>query len=140
MRKKTEPFLLKLFEKYLENPELEAGLRGGIKIIYVDPKGGNYPILCDNGKRYSIRGKCCDGGDPLVIEVNRENPIKDQRIINDFTFATRLKDFLSNIQVNDPCSEEELDYLKFVANELLVWQRETATEDYELKYLEMTKK
>ena len=34
-----------------------------------------------------------------------KNPIKDNRIVNSKTFAIRLRDFISNVEVNDPCSE-----------------------------------
>ena len=46
--------------------------------------------------------------------MNKEqlkNPIKDNRIVNSKTFAIRLRDFISNVKVNDPCSEEEKEYL-----------------------------
>jgi hypothetical protein len=63
------------------------------------------------------------------------NPIIDNRIVEGVTFATRLKNFLENVHVNDYPSEEEKNYLVWVADELQKYQIETATEEYEVKYL-----
>ena len=63
------------------------------------------------------------------------NIIKDNRIVSDRTFATRFVSFLKEIQVNDPMSEEELDYLRMVANKLLLHQSNTCVEQDERKYL-----
>ena len=52
-----------------------------------------------------------------VVEV--ENPIKNNRIVNDKTFATRFVGFLSDIQIADAISYDELEYLKYVAKKLL---------------------
>lgn len=62
------------------------------------------------------------------------NPIKNNRIVNDITFATRLRSFLDGIQVCDLCGEEELDYLMMVADNLVEYQRETCTDEAEKKY------
>jgi hypothetical protein len=62
--------------------------------------------------------------------------IKQNRIVSDITFATRLVSFLKDIQVNDPMSEEELAYIKRVANSLLLHQANTCTEKEELNYLD----
>ncbi|MBX7050150.1 MAG: hypothetical protein K1X40_13325 [Chitinophagales bacterium] len=56
------------------------------------------------------------------------NIIKDNRIVSDKTFATRFVRFLKDIQVNDPMSEEELEYMRMVAKSLLLHQANTATE------------
>ncbi len=61
--------------------------------------------------------------------------ILDSRIVSDHTFATRLKSFLKDIQVNDLMSHEELEYIKRVADQLLKHQNETATEQSEIDYL-----
>lgn len=63
-----------------------------------------------------------------------ENPIKDNRIVNDKTFALRFKRFIENVTVCDCASEEEKDYLLFVANRLLQYQVKTATDANEIKY------
>ena len=67
------------------------------------------------------------------------NPIKDNRIVNDITFAIRLRDFIKRTDVCDAMSEEEKEYLLRVSEDLLHYQIETATEDSELKYLDNIK-
>ena len=64
------------------------------------------------------------------------NPIKDNRIVKDKTFALRLLNFALETQCSDPCSEDEKESMVSYATSLLQYQIETATEDSELKYLE----
>ena len=64
-----------------------------------------------------------------------ENPIIDNRIVNDTTFAIRLKSFIDKVDVCDCASEEEKDYLLMVAKRLLKYQTETATDEEEVSYL-----
>jgi len=64
------------------------------------------------------------------------NIIRENRIVSDKTFATRLVSFLKDIQVNDPMSEEELEYLRSVAHSLLLYQANTCTDKEELNYLD----
>jgi hypothetical protein len=64
-----------------------------------------------------------------------ENPIKDNRIVSDKTFATRFVAFLKDIQVNDAMSDDELWYLQEVAGSLLFYQWFTATNKDEIAYL-----
>lgn len=52
-------------------------------------------------------------------------PFKDGRIVNDITFAVRFSKFLENIRVADAASENELNYLRNVANKLLKYQKYT---------------
>ena len=66
-----------------------------------------------------------------------ENPIKDNRIVDDKTFALRLKNFIENVTVCDQPSEEEKDYLLMVAESLLRFQVGTANDSKELAYLVM---
>lgn len=61
--------------------------------------------------------------------------IKDNRLVSDKSFATRFVSFLKDIQVNDPMSEEELEYMRNVAQSLLLHQANTATEKEEKEYL-----
>lgn len=63
------------------------------------------------------------------------NIIKDNRIISDITFATRFVMFLKNMQVNDPMSQEELEYMGRVSHSLLLHQANTATDKEEKEYL-----
>ena len=63
------------------------------------------------------------------------NPIIDNRIISSETFAVRFKSFIENTNVNDACSFEEKEYLLNVANQLLQYQTQTATDKEEINYL-----
>ena len=63
------------------------------------------------------------------------NPIKDGRIVNDYTFAVRLKMFLEKVEVSDLPSEEEKEYLLHAANELIDWQCLTVMDKSEKEYL-----
>ena len=64
-----------------------------------------------------------------------KSPFKNNRIVNDITFALRLKNFIEKVDVNDMCSFEEKEYLLNVANELLNYQIKTVIDDDEIKYL-----
>ena len=64
-----------------------------------------------------------------------DNPIKDNRIVNDTTFAIRLKSFIDKVDVCDCASEEEKEYLRRVAVKLIKYQVETSTDEDEVNYL-----
>ena len=64
-----------------------------------------------------------------------ENPIKENRVVNDTTFALRLKNFIENVTVCDQPSEEEKEYLQRVAVKLIKYQVETSTDEEEVSYL-----
>lgn len=64
-----------------------------------------------------------------------KNPIIDNRIVNDTTFALRFKNFIERVNVCDQPSEEEKDYLLMVARQLLKYQVETSTDEEEVNYL-----
>lgn len=64
-----------------------------------------------------------------------QSPFKNNRIVNDITFALRLKNFVEKVDVNDMCSFEEKEYLLNMANELLNYQIKTVIDDDEIKYL-----
>lgn len=64
-----------------------------------------------------------------------KSPIIDNRIVNDTTFALRLKNFIQNVTVCDYPGEEEKDYLLMIAGKLLKYQVETATDEEEVNYL-----
>ena len=68
-----------------------------------------------------------------------KSPFKNNRIVNDITFALRLKNFIEKVNVNDMCSFEEKEYLLNVANELLNYQIKTVIDDDEIKYLKNNK-
>ena len=63
------------------------------------------------------------------------NPIQNNRIVNDETFAIRLKHFIEKVDVCDQPGEEEQEYLLAVAGRLLDYQVETATDSDEIDYL-----
>lgn len=67
------------------------------------------------------------------------NPIKDNRIINSKTFAVRFKQFLTWIPedwwMSQPHYYEEYEYMMYVANSLLNYQIQTATDEEEINYL-----
>lgn len=64
-----------------------------------------------------------------------QNPIKDNRIVNDTTFAIRLKSFIDKVDVCDCMGEEEKEYIQHVAVKLIKYQVETATDKEEVNYL-----
>lgn len=64
-----------------------------------------------------------------------ENPIIDNRIVNDYTFALRLKNFISKVEVNDLPGEEEKEYLLYVADKLIRYQKLTVMTKSEKEYL-----
>lgn len=68
-----------------------------------------------------------------------KNPIIDNRIVSNQTFAIRFRNFIRDTQVNDAASDEEKEYLLRVAEDLLHYQIETAVDESELKYLENIK-
>jgi hypothetical protein len=75
----------------------------------------------------------------MLKDIKMNNPIKNNRIVNDETFAIRLRDFIKRTDVCDQMSEEEKEYLLRVSEDLLHYQIETATDESELKYLENIK-
>ena len=64
-----------------------------------------------------------------------DNPIKENRIIGHFTFATRFLHFAESITVADACSEDEKEYLVIYATSLLRYQVKTAVDEAEVDYL-----
>jgi len=61
-------------------------------------------------------------------------------IITDQTFALRLLDFISNVQVCDLMSEEEKDYLLLIGKDILEQQVKTASGLSEEQYIENNQK
>lgn len=64
-----------------------------------------------------------------------ENPIKDNRLVNDQTFAIRLKRFIDKVDVCDLPGEEEKEYLLQVADKLINYQCVTVSDECEKEYL-----
>lgn len=67
------------------------------------------------------------------------NPIKDNRIISSKTFAVRFKQFLEWIPkefyMSGPHILEEYEYMNDIANHLLNYQIQTASDKEEVDYL-----
>ena len=73
------------------------------------------------------------------FENTEDNPIKDNRIVKDKTFAIRLLGFALETTCSDPCSEDEKESMVSYATSLLKYQIETATEIDEITYLKTCK-
>jgi hypothetical protein len=65
-----------------------------------------------------------------------ENPIIDNRIVKDKTFALRFLSFVVSVEVADACSFEERESMVRYASSLLEYQLKTATDKEEIDYLE----
>ena len=67
------------------------------------------------------------------------NPIKENRIVSSKTFAIRFKQFLDWIPkefyMSGPHILEEYEYMQNVADNLLKYQIQTATDEEEINYL-----
>jgi hypothetical protein len=64
-----------------------------------------------------------------------DNPIKENRIVKDITFATRLLGFAEDVSVADACSEDEKESMISYATQLLKHQVKTAIDEAEINYL-----
>ena len=64
------------------------------------------------------------------------NPIKQNRIVQDHTFALRLLNFALDTQCNDSCGEDEKKSMVSYSIELLRYQIQTATNKKEIDYLD----
>jgi hypothetical protein len=64
-----------------------------------------------------------------------KNPIINNRLVKDKTFATRLLHFAESIKVSDACGSDEKDSMISYATNLLTYQIETATDKEEKDYL-----
>lgn len=68
-----------------------------------------------------------------------DNPIKENRIVNDYTFAVRFKQFLDWIPqdwwMSQPHYYEEFEYMKWIAESLLKYQSQTVCDKNEIEYL-----
>tara|TARA_R110000851_G_C13063754_1_gene564209 strand:- start:515 stop:769 length:255 start_codon:yes stop_codon:yes gene_type:complete len=66
-----------------------------------------------------------------------ENPIKENRIIAGIHFSIRLLSFAKSMESGCACGEDEKNSMVSYACKLLEYQIHTATDKYELQYLEM---
>lgn len=104
----------------------------GIMAYVVDPNFNDNYVKVNLGN--TCRARVLINKDWLSI-WKFVSPIKDNRIISNETFAIRFRNFIEDTKVNDACSEEEKEYLLDVANQLLKYQIETATDESEINYL-----
>jgi len=65
-----------------------------------------------------------------------DNPIKDNRIVKDKTFALRLLSFALGINCADACGDDEKESMISYSTSLLKYQIETVTDQNEKDYLE----
>jgi len=65
-----------------------------------------------------------------------DNPIKENRIVKDHTFALRLLSFALDTQCGDACGEDEKESMVSYSTGLLKYQIETVTEQHEKDYLQ----
>lgn len=63
------------------------------------------------------------------------NPIIENRLVSDKTFALRLLNFIKNVDTADLPGTEEKQYLIRVAESLITWQKRTACNQEEIEYL-----
>ena len=130
-------FKLSVYKRLKQTSWADPKILSGTNIVNITNEkypDNNYPILCDNGVYYSLNGKSSSGQD-LIIYYNRKSPIEGGRLVSNYTFAVRLGSFLDGIKVCDACSEDELEYFKDVAKDLLEWQIDTAKDPEEINYL-----
>lgn len=131
-------FRLRDYEKLKQtnyaSPRIIWGVQE-VKIVNSSYPDNNYPILCDNGERFSLNGKHLGNGQRLKIYYTKKPIIIDERLVSSMTFAVRFRNFLESIRPGDPSDEEELEYFKSVADELLDLQIKTVTDKEEKKYL-----
>lgn len=104
----------------------------GITAYVVDPNYKENYVKVNLGN--ICRARVLINKDWLSI-WNFVSPIKNNRIVSDKTFAVRFRNFIKDIQVNDPCSEEEQEYLLNVADQLLNYQIQTVIDEEEINYL-----
>ena len=71
----------------------------------------------------------------LIMKQVFYNPIKENRLVNDYTFAIRFKRFIQQTDVCDLPGEEEKEYLLQVADKLINYQCVTVSDNVEKEYL-----
>lgn len=64
-----------------------------------------------------------------------ENPIKENRLVCDQTFATRFLSFARSVTVSDACAEDEKESMISYAKKLLTYQCNTVSDGDEKNYL-----
>ena len=108
----------------------------GITAYVVDPNFNDNYIKVNLGN--TCRARVLINKDWLSI-WNFVSPIKENRIVSDYTFAVRFKQFLDWIPkefyMSGPHILEEYEYMQIIADNLLKYQIQTATDKSEIDYL-----
>lgn len=106
--------------------------KGDLVAYVIDPD-------CKNSVKVSINGTKLLIPFSWLDDWNIANPIKDNRIVDSYTFAIRFKQFLDWIPkefyMSGPHILEEYEYMQIVADNLLKYQVQTATDESEIDYL-----
>ena len=102
------------------------------KLAYVDKiLPTKIRIWIDGQKDYIL--------DEQLYHWSYANPIKDNRIVDSYTFAVRFKQFLDWIPkefyMSGPHILEEYEYMQAVSDQLLKYQIQTAIDKSEINYL-----
>jgi hypothetical protein len=104
-------------------------INGDLKATVIDP---NWKEVCVKVKIKNAQFLLTEH---MLNNWKFSNPIINNRIISDKTFAIRLKNFIEDTVVNDACSLDDKGYLLNVANRLLNYQIDTAADEGEIEYL-----
>ena len=92
---------------------------------------GKIRVWINNQKDYIL--------DEQLYHWSYANPIKDNRIVDSYTFAVRFKQFLDWIPkefyMSGPHILEEYEYMLNIADRLLKYQIQTVESEGELNYL-----
>ena len=92
-------------------------------------------VWIDNQKDYIL--------DEQLLHWFYANPIVDNRIVDSYTFAVRFKQFLDWIPkefyMSGPHILEEYEYMQMIADQLLKYQIQTASDEEEINYLKRLK-
>jgi len=116
MSKETTPEEIENWEKALDIIDTNLSVEDG--------------VICN---RFATASKIVEFSKNLKSAT--DNPIKDNRIVNDRSFARRLKGHLKGLEANCEMGVEEIEYLQKVAEKLLKHQIETCPSDEEWYHL-----
>lgn len=113
----------------------------------VSNKGVFAKVVCEGSNSFGV---IIDEKNAAILSFKQlkhwrkfKNPIKDNRIVDSYTFAVRFSQFLEWIPkewiYSQPHYLEEFGYMQYVAKSLLTFQVETVTNENEIKYLTQLK-
>ena len=107
----------------------------GITAIVKSKNNNSIKVSIEDQKNYIMDNQLC--------HWNYCNPIINNRIVSSKTFAIRFKQFLEWIPkdwwMSQPHYYEEYEYMISIANKLLKYQIQTASEPNEIEYLKRLK-